>query len=763
VVELPRAESGLKVPSALLQPVFVAALAASALLMFLIQPMVGKTVLPALGGTPQVWNTCMVFFQAMLFLGYLHAHYTARLVGARRQAMLHLALAAAALLLIPFGISPTRLAAPDAVHPVAWLMQALLVSVGVPVFLLSATAPLLQKWFAQTRHPAAHDPYHLYVASNVGSLLALLAYPVLVEPLADLPSQWLGWSAGFAVLVGLLLACAALARRDRATSATGGTAASAATPAGPAVTSDVTARQRLHWLALSFVPSSLLLGVTTTITTDIAPVPLFWVVPLALYLLTFIIAFSARPWIGSAGPMRLQVICLSLIATLSLLPTLAVLLSTVAAALHLLAFFCTALVCHGELVRRRPEASRLTEFYLWLSLGGLLGGIFNALVAPVIFTQLIEYPLVLAFACALRPAPPADAPARARWLDLLLPALLALWALATVRYAAAMHQLSPVAGSLFLIAGLGGVAMALLSFGDRPARLALGMLVTTALAAAHVTVSDARTGESQLEARTFFGTYKVRLVEAAGLKVFIHGTTVHGAQYLDPARALEPGSYYHRAGPFADVFRAIDGRIGNRPVSVVGLGVGTLASYGRPGGLWTFYEIDPLVVQVASDPAQFTFLRDSPPDKRTVIGDARLTLERAPDQSQAVIVIDAFTSDSIPTHLLTREAMAVYLRKLAPDGLLAIHISNRHLRLAPVVGNLALDAGLVGRVSRIARDTPPTGPAGSGAELVVLARDTTHLGTLANDPAWTALPSNPSARVWSDGYVNILRAMFVRD
>jgi len=737
----------------ILQFVFLAALACSALLMFLVQPMVGKTVLPALGGTPQVWNTCMVFFQAMLFLGYLHAHYTGLLIGLRRQAVVHLAIALAVLLFLPIGVSGARLATPDAEHPVFWLMQALFLSIGVPVLLIAATAPLLQKWFAQSRHPAARDPYFLYVASNVGSLVALIAYPTVVEPNTDLDQQWIWLSAGFALLVSLLITCALLLRREQSV-------ATVAPIVEHGYAADgVMQAQRVRWLFLSFAPSSLLLGVTTFITTDIAPVPLFWVVPLALYLVTFIMAFAAQPLIRPALAVRVQAFAVTLLAVMALVPGIARSSVSMSVVMHLLAFFFTALVCHGELVRTRPGARHLTEFYLWLSLGGLLGGVFNALIAPLLFSQLFEYPLVLALACALRPRPASGGSKRQDWLDAALPMLLLLFTFGALKASPMLGQVAPILAIALLAVALIGVAVALLNFSPRPVRFALGVAVLMCVLSGQVSISRSWGGAEEFSARTFFGIYKVYSDSALGLRVFVHGSTVHGVQYIDPEKSTQPAMYYHQEGPFGDLFAATASLVGNRPVAVVGLGAGGLACYGTKGSAWTFYEIDPLVEKVARDDRFFTFLRDCPPTSNVVIGDARLTLRDAPDHSLALIVIDAFTSDSIPTHLLTREAIAGYRKKLAPDGVLAMHISNRHLKLAPVIGNLARDAGLVGRVS-LAR---PTGDSNlliaSPAELMVLAAHEAALGQLLKNPAWVPLPMDHTERVWTDGYVNILRAL----
>lgn len=731
---------------------FTAALFSSALLMFLIQPLIGKVLLPKLGGTPQVWNTCMVFFQAILFAGYLYAHFSVAALGIRRQALLHLALAAIALVALPVGGAiPSE---PDADWPVLWLMQTLLVSVGAPMFVISATAPVLQKWFAHTHHPAALDPYFLYAASNLGSLVALLGYPTLVEPFIDLGHQRWWWSAGFTLLVMILALCAVLLRRNYQASP-----ASREEDATTPGRETIAPRQRLQWLLLSFAPSSLLLGVTTYITTDIAAVPLFWIVPLALYLLTFILVFARKPPIGQGIAVRAQALLVTLLAVMMLLPAIG--RSWLMFAAHLMAFFITALVCHGELVRRRPAARHLTEFYLWLSLGGVLGGVFNALLAPVVFTQPIEYPLILALACLLRPADGLHGE-RLKWTDVALPLALFAAIFGVLHGLGLMADAAPAWRLAVVAVLMTGVGLCLLKFSERPVRFGLGIAAILTCAALPVALDafGGALGRTEHVSRSFFGVYKVSRYERLDLNLFMHGTTIHGTQSRNPALSLKPGSYYHADSPFADLFRRLADKLQQRPVAIVGLGAGGLACYGNKGSPWTYYEIDPLVERIARDTRLFTYLRDCPPQVQVVIGDARLTLRHAADRGFALILVDAFTSDAIPIHLLTREAVAGYFDKLAPDGVLALHISNNYLDLAPVVGSLASDAGLVGRINAETKSGETDAMLASPARLALLARREADLGAMATDPNWKALPTRAGDRVWSDDYVNILSVLW---
>jgi hypothetical protein len=695
---------------------FSATLFVSALLLFLIQPMIAKMVLPLLGGSPSVWNTCMVFFQAVLLAGYAYAHALPSRLGVRRHAIVHLAVLA-----LPIALLPVRVTAwsrPDVVHPVPWLLGLLVVSVGAPAFAIAAAAPLLQRWFADTGHLAGRDPYFLYAASNAGSMCALIGYPLVLEPHIGLRLQNLLWGVGYGALLVLTIACAIALLRARPAAPE---AARADVDPGDAAVAPPTWREKARWAVLAAIPSSLMLGVTTYITTDIAPVPLFWVIPLALYLLTYIIAFARPPrWIARAAAMLLTPLVIALMIAHpfhSVLPITAVL------ALHLSAFFVAALLCHGELAETRPPARDLTAFYLWLSIGGVIGGALNALVAPVIFPQVVEYPLVIALVFVLRssraPAPtPAAAPRKFQG-----------------KRAAVRPQAQPVRrGRGWAVFGaLAALVFFIQSYGGDPRYI-------------------------RLSERNFFGVHRVKLDPVRQLIGLQYGTTVHGMQSTDPAKRNNPLGYYYPTGPIGEVFAAWEPMHPGRPIAVVGLGIGSLSCYAKSGQAMTFYELDPEVIRLARDTTYFTRLSDAEARgvKLTVVlGDARLQLRRSGDR-YALLILDAFNSDAVPVHLLTREALQTYLDHLEPGGLLAIHISSQYFRLEPVVKALAHDAGL-----EILEDLDPASDpierdAGKVASRwVVMARTRADFGALADNPQWHIPAGREGVGEWTDDYSNL--------
>jgi hypothetical protein len=746
----------------------------SALLLFLVQPMVGKMILPLLGGTPAVWNTCMVFFQAALLLGYAYAHVTSMRLGVRRQAGLHLLVLLAPLAVLPIAVAHDA-TPPTSDNPVWWLLWRLTVTVGLPFFVVATSAPLLQRWFVGTGHPDGRDPYFLYAASNLGSLLALLGYPLLIESSLWLDEQsWL-WAAGYTLLIATNFACAVALWRaprsaivgDRAAEVAGDgrgtrpTRGSAATCGGASAARSVgaaaigadrddkpTLRNRAWWVFTAFVPSSLMLGVTTHITTNLAAAPLLWVLPLAIYLLTFVFVFARKPPISHAkicGLLPYAVLPLAMLVFVEL-PKMGWTLIPA----HLLVFFVAAMVCHGELARSRPPARHLTEFYLWMSVGGVLGGLFNAVVAPLLFTNVIEYPLVLVLALLVRPGHAGhEESRRISPLDLLLPAGLGLIAIAVAGGVHALPIDSRLLGTLLVFAP---PAILCVPFNRRPARFALGF---AALLLACGWYAESRRGQVLYAQRNFFGLKRVTLVGAAEFVALYHGSTMHGCQSLDPQRRREPLSYYHPSGPVGDVFEAFNQAQPNPRVAVIGLGSGSMAAYAEPGQHFTFYEIDPAVARIAENPDYFTFLTDCRSAYQIVLGDGRLTLARRPDNHYGLIVLDAFGSDAIPTHLLSREAIRLYMRKLDVTGMLVFHVSNRYLNLRPLLANLAAEAGLT-CVTRADANTTPGAEGKLASEYVAIARRPEDVRLLVEDHGWRPLHGSLHAEVWSDQFSNLL-------
>ncbi len=712
---------------------FTATIFLGALLLFLVQPMFARMVLPLLGGSPAVWNTAMVFYQAALLAGYAYAHFTTRWFGVRRQAALHLVVLLVPLLALPIGL-PHGWTPPTTSNPVWWLLAVLTVSVGLPFFVVSATSPLLQRWFSISGHRWAPDPYFLYAASNLGSLLALVSYPVLIEPWLRLGQQSQWWSVGYGTLVVLTVICGAWTRHAA------GNVSDAETDTMQNDDVQITVRRRVRWVLLSLVPCSLMLSVTTYITSEIAPIPLLWVIPLAIYLLAFILVFAKRRllphrWMVRALPFLVTALVVTLLA--NLLRPIGLLIG-----LHLACLFIVSMVCLGELADDRPAVKHLTAFYLWSSAGGVLGGMFNALLAPVIFSTVAEYPLTLILACLLTPSLMAmPSTRRQRILDFALPLVIGLFTLNILRLLTG----ATIWSFPFIKVLMYGAPTALcLAFMRRPLRFALG------LGGVFLACSMAPHYQERILylERSFFGINSVSLDPAGKYHWLTHGNTIHGIQYVDPLRRDEPLGYYTRSGPFGQAFAALSDSVKQR-VGVIGLGAGGLACYGNRGENWTFYEIDPVVERIARDRRLFTFLKDCPADIKVVLGDARLSLQKANDGQFGILVLDAYTSDTIPLHLITREALALYLRKLEPNGVLAFHISNRHLRLERVLGALAQDAGLVCLAQ--SENLPGVAATGKlGSKWVIMARDPASLGKLMRDPRWLQPPLHLKSRLWTD-------------
>jgi hypothetical protein len=721
-----------------LPPLYAAALLVSALLLFWIQPLFTKMVLPRFGGSPAAWTTASMFFQIMLLAGYFYAHLVTQRLLLRTQLFLHLALLMMVFLVLPISLNSAS-SQLDGQAPIASLLVLLTVCLGLPFFVLSATAPLLQKWFSHTGHTDAIDPYFLYSASNVGSMIALLGYPVVIEPVLGLAQQSVVWAGGYALLAVLIAICAASAWHQR------DAVAAPPAPIRDTATTSTHWPQRMRWMLLALAPSSLLLGVTQHISTEIAAVPLLWLIPLALYVLTFVNVFARRPLIRHSWMLRAQPVLVMLLALVWLLNTYFVVFI-----LHLAAFFVTAMMCHGELARTRPDASRLTEFYLWLSLGGALGGAFNAVAAPLLFSSILEYPVAIALACMLRPAQ-QPAGSALRWSDIALP--LALAGIFALLILAGIRPFTH--GAMATVLYLQAVGLVLYLFHVRPIRFGLGVMVV--LIASPILHLPERVLERH---RSFFGVHSVLQDKSEKFHVLMHGITVHGAQYIAADKRLEPTTYFHRDSPLGQLFFVIDAHHHIKRVGVIGLGVGTTACYRKPGQEWTFFEIDPIVVQLAQDTRYFSFLKDCAPDAKIVLGDGRLSVQTVPDGHFDLIIIDTFSSDAIPVHMITREALKLYFQKLSANGIAMFHISNQYLDLAPVLANLAADSGFVAMVPGPRLSLPVEDPlAQMESNWIAISRQAQNLAVLESQEGWGLAKARQDARLWTDDYSNILGAL----
>lgn len=802
---------------------FAITLFVSATLLFLVQPMVGKMILPSLGGTPAVWNTCMVFFQGVLLVGYAYTHALSSLQDRRRQILLQGGLLLLPLLVLPFTLGSWT--PPAEANPVLNVLWLLLGMVGLPFFVVSTSAPLLQRWFSNTDHPSARDPYFLYGASNLGSMLALLLYPLAVEPLLGLEDQTWVWTAGYVLFAALVGACAfvvwskfkplpqgdeppvpavppvvAPAQAITAKPARGRGFARAVEPTAPAAVTPnpaskpLTPWRRLRWIGLAAVPSSMMLGMTTFLTTDIAAIPFFWVLPLAMYLLTFILVFARWPVIWSERPhdfvlylqpAALLVLVMVLVGNLSL----GIMASFL---VHSAAFFLTALMCHGELARDRPEPSHLTEFYLWLSVGGVVGGLFNALLAPLLFrAESFEYPIAMIAACLLRPSLltqdtlfPGDSNAAekttlGRVLDFLLPVGVAILTLVALNYAGEMGRRS---------LWLAGPVMVVLALMCRPLRFGLGLAALFFVVFRH----DLAASPYLFQERGFFGFVKVRedieettfqgRTVVAKYRTLVHGGINHGMQIEDPARRREPITYFHPTSGIGQVFERMkwhDTRLpaslvalggdpfsalvdlhSEPPYAVVGLGIGTLASHARPLQTVDIYEIDPLIRRLSvpendDEEPLFYYVQDAVFRGAAVnilMGDGRLVMKReGPESYYHVLVLDAFSSDAIPVHLLTAEALDLYLEKLAPGGALVFNTTNRYVDIQPVLADLAASRGL-GCYSFAVGGSD--GPDRYPSDWVVLQRPEDFRFSTGKDRWQVVRPTG--RRLWTDRYSNLL-------
>lgn len=867
---------------------FAATMFVSAALLFMVQPMIGRLVLPLVGGSPAAWNTCMVFFQALLLAGYAYAHWLTSRISPRKQIVLHGAVIGGAILMLaascllgpkpsPIAVVPS-LAPQGSAYPMFGMLALLTVAIGGPFFVVSTSAPLLQKWFAVSGHAAARDPYFLYAASNAGSLISLLGYPLFIEPNFPLLGQQWIWGIGFLALFALTMLCGRYAKHPMPIVG----------PTEPSMQEAPTTARKIRWIALAFVPSSLMLGVTFHMTTDITSMPLLWVPPLALYLLTFIIAFARlpgwfRPLIGNIGPVALLLLVFVLCASYEIGATghdRAVMWLS----LHVLIVFLITLMCHTEIAFDRPSPTHLTSYFLWMSFGGMLGGVFNGIIAPVLFPNAWEYPIAVAVSAFLVPVlgdlTPTTREGRARMLDLFIPllmfALVAVltlllqwqyedpdklnafqkWCVTSCREFSAWLTRT-MAGWNFAGNIKSNTIAALIGYGlpcmlaffaiDRPLRF--GLCVSAILL---VGIWRSEAGSTSLvKTRSYFGILKANAYESEnklsaffyqkadnpnGDKVnffinatephlqLVHGTTLHGKQaagvWRYPGRddlapigtwggwpsllvqgtlqafdnRQEPLTYYHRTGPVGHMFQQAYAKFDKPHVGMIGLGTGSVAAYARPGLPFTFFEIDPAVLKIVDrtlpanrDDAnqQFTYLADARARGakiEMVLGDGRLKLEEQKDRKYSLLLVDAFSSDSIPLHLLTVEAVKLYMDRLESGGLLALHISNKFVDLEPVVAAIAGKLNLVGRCMQQG-DGDYSGRTGS--QWCVLARSDADLGRLgitvdegrsdaesglfgaaawaATNLDWKPLEFNKDVLPWTDDYADVMRVMRMKE
>ncbi len=723
-------------------PLFPITVFCSAALVFLVEPMVGKLLLPLLGGAPAVWNTSMAFFQIALLLGYAYAHWLQRVPQFRVQVLIHGVVLAAAALTLPLHVSGL-LGQPNSSHPVLWLLGTLILSIGAPFAALSATAPLVQAWFARTMplDPATGqppEPYALYAASNLGSLLSLIAYPVVVEPLLHLSTQRLSWSFGYAGLAVLMIALG-LTQKSRLDMVVAATTAPA--------TERPSWLMLGTWVGLAALPSSLMLGVTTFLSTDVATTPFLWVAPLALYLLTFILAFASKPPISVPTARLGQALMVCLCLYFLLFRGSGITLQLVG---HLAGFFIIALLCHMTLAQKRPAPEHLTLYYLCISLGGVIGGSFNAFLAPLIFPTVVEYPLVLALTGLAQP-----------WNGLRLKGRDLILTAAGIAAAAILFTLAHLFGS---DANIGViikcmVAVALVCVVLLRNR---GVAMTAVLLAVAFAIQFVGQAGSILHIeRSFFGVSKVVELDdpvAGHVREMVHGTTLHGAQSLMPGQECRSLTYYSPESILGETMSQIQTRNPSVNAAIVGLGAGAMAAYVRPTDHLTYYEIDPVVVKLASDPRYFTYLsRCAKAPVNIVTGDARLTLAPLPQGKLDLLMVDAFSSNAVPAHLLTVEAVRMYLSKLDATGVIAFHLSNRHLELtAPVIAAVREAGGVSLEQTRLfpVRDDVLN----SSSVVVLAARTPAALAAFRADKRWETGDSG-KVPAWTDDYMNLIGAL----
>lgn len=723
----------------------------SAFLVFLIQPVMAKLALPTLGGTPAVWNGCMLFFQAVLLAGYSYAHLLTRLRRQKWQYAAHMALALLIVVFLPLPVGDTGLRIDPAAFPLGWLLVMLSYTVALPFFVISATSPVLQKWFAHTGHAQADNPYFLYAASNIGSMAALLAYPVVIEPFFTLAQQVRMWEYGIMVLFAVFLAVIAMSYRSSLTEKPMKTQGTVFIDS-----SALTWRRRAKWLFLAFIPASLLYSVTAYITTDLVSAPFLWLLPLTLYLVTFILAFETRLR-GFALAERLQLPLVLFALFFFVLPGFQ---KPIFLVVHVLCFFFVALYVHGLLSKSKPAPEHLTEFFLFMSLGGVLGGVFNTFLAPTLFDAIVEYPLLLLLSCVVR-LPLSQGLAQLRTkapvlivgILIICAAMYGFWA----SFDAVLGSMAKEATGFMQLMRIAIMAVAFICavyFDKTPVAwaVALGSIALMS----HVLFTQFGSGRTLHQERTVFGVHRV-YAKNGEAHVLVHGTTIHGVQLKDAKHRTTPVAYYY---VLKDVFTTRPESLRRLPVAVMGLGSGAIACHGLAGQHFDFFEIDPEVARIASMPEWFSYLSECPPQSVVILGDARQKIARQPKNRYGIIVADTFSSDAIPTHMITKEAVQMYVDRLAEGGVIAFHISNRNIDLKPVLASIARELGLaaVYRDMEKERGNFPEGIKGwiQPSVWVVVARDASAVEMLKQqNNHWTDLTATSQEAVWTDDFSNI--------
>lgn len=743
-------------------PVYSLTLLISAFLLFSIQPLFAKMILPLMGGGPSVWNVSMVFFQAMLLAGYAYAHAIVRFANIRWQTALHILLLVLCGFFLPVAVPENWQPPSGDGFPAGAQLMMMAIAIGGPFFILSASAPLFQHWFTHTNHHHAESPYFLYAISNFGSITALISYPVIIEPLITLSLQKQLWGYGYMTLSLLAIMAAWLVITHYRQSKQPSPDTQKQTQAAIA---PVSWPDRIKWLWLSFLPSSLLLGVTTYITTDVASAPLLWVVPLILYLLTFIIAFSHIAHDKYMKPLLIAHAVLLICVLSNFMREITFLNIYYTLAMHFLLFFASALLCHTELVKSKPHHKHLTEFYLLMSLGGVLGGIFNALIAPLFFIIALEYPLILGLAATAR----FQSLPEQSWYNFKTQIHSFFkrkektpWSLWIILAACLLSILAFWTGPespLFYSALIFSIMAILIMLFDQ--RWAFALTATLSISLIYPASSGLKANTLLSIERNYFGTLKVFENTEDNLRMAMHNTTNHGIQSLLPALEYTPLAYYHHTTPNGDIFSIIRDTPSPQKVAILGLGAGGLACYSAPGRHFDFYEIDPAVVRMAENPELFTFLSGCGSPYKIIMGDGRIKISEAADNSYDIIYMDAFSSDAIPIHLITVEALQTYIAKLKDIGFIAVHISNRHLSLGPVLYSTAKELGINALykssvANNAAKDTLQYIYSTS---YVILTHNQEVINKLRHVYDWIHYPFDQAPRAWTDDYANILAAL----